>query len=91
MLSIDRALILRPKLMLSEEVSEGLAREVVSPLPEVLQQLKKDGIGVLLAEQNVQACLSTSNRVCVVLGGEIHLREQQKNHGSGAVDKYIEA
>lgn len=89
-LSIARALIVKPKLLLLDEVSEGLAPEVVTILLSVLQQLKKGGVGILLAEQNVKVCLSISDRLYVILGGEIVFRgtvsEALEN---GSVDKYI--
>jgi len=89
-LSIARALIVKPKLLVIDEVSEGLAPEVTTILLSVLQQLKKEGASILLAEQNVKVCLSTSDRVYIILGGEIvfsgTVNEAFEN---GAVDKYI--
>lgn len=89
-LSIARALIVRPKMLVLDEVSEGLAPEVITILVNTFQQLKKEGVGILLAEQSVKVCLSVSDRVAIILGGEVvftgTVGEAVEN---GAVDKYI--
>jgi branched-chain amino acid transport system ATP-binding protein len=90
MLSIARALAVKPLLLLLDEVSEGLAPDVVAELSSVLQDLKREGTGVLLAEQNVQVCLSTSDRIYIILGGEVVFAgEADKAIETGAIDAYI--
>lgn len=89
-LSIARAFVVKAGLIVMDEVSEGLAPEVVTTVLTVLRQLKSEGTGVLLAEQNVRVCLSASDRVYVVMAGRIVFSgtaaEALQN---GTIDKYI--
>jgi ABC-type branched-subunit amino acid transport system ATPase component len=54
MVAIGRALMLRPRLLLMDEPSEGLAPIVVLRLAEAIKTLRATGVGILLAEQNVK-------------------------------------
>lgn len=76
MLAISRALVLRPKLMLLDEPSEGLSpllvREVIARLKEIQRTF---GTTILLVEQNVRAALGISDRVYVMRLGEVVLEE----------------
>jgi branched-chain amino acid transport system ATP-binding protein len=71
MLSIARALVGNPKLMLLDEPTEGLAPMVVSALLESIEKLRNEGRSVLLAEQNVRAAIKVSSRVYVLGDGII--------------------
>jgi len=71
MLAIARALVSNPDLLLLDEPMEGLAPILVRALEERIQELKKTGLTVLLAEQNVQAALRLADRGYVIDDGRI--------------------
>jgi branched-chain amino acid transport system ATP-binding protein len=71
MLSIARALMLNPALLLLDEPSEGLAPMIVQQIIEVLVRLKQEGLAILLVEQNVSAALAVGDRHHVMNKGEI--------------------
>ena len=74
MLTIARTLMGNPELLLLDEPSEGLAPLVVDHLKEQIARLKRDGLTILLAEQNVDFCLDLADRVYVLEKG--HIRYQ---------------
>ena len=76
MLTIARTLMGNPELLLLDEPSEGLAPLVVDHLKEQINRLKRDGLTILLAEQNVDFCLDLADRVYVLEKGHI------RYHGS---------
>jgi branched-chain amino acid transport system ATP-binding protein len=71
MLSIARALMVNPSLMLLDEPSEGLAPLIVRDIIAVVRGLKHEGLAVLLVEQNLQAALAIGDRFHVMNKGEI--------------------
>jgi len=71
MLAISRALLSRPKLMLLDEPSLGLAPQITKSIFETIQRINKAGTTVLLVEQNAQAALKISHRGYVLEVGEI--------------------
>ena len=71
MVAIARALMGRPKLLLLDEPSLGLAPLVVKQMFEIIQQINKEGTTVLLAEQNAFAALHMSDRAYVMERGRI--------------------
>ncbi len=72
MLLLTRALISRPKLMLIDEISEGLQPSVVFRVADVLRSVNRDlGISVLLVEQNLRFALSVADRYAILKLGEI--------------------
>lgn len=73
MLAIGRALMSRPKLLLLDEPSMGLAPIMVQKIFEVICQVKKEGMTVLLIEQNAKLALEVSERGYVLESGEITL------------------
>jgi len=77
MLAIGRALMARPKLMLLDEPSMGLAPLIVDQIFEIIAGLKARGITVLLVEQNAYAALAIADRGYVMETGRISL------HGTG--------
>lgn len=70
MLAVGRALITRPKLLILDEPSLGLAPQAVAGLMRSIQESAASGATVLLIEQNVRAALPISNTVYVASGGE---------------------
>ena len=73
MLAIGRALMARPKLMLLDEPSMGLAPLIVDQIFEIIAGLKRRGITVLLVEQNAYAALAIADRGYVMETGRIAL------------------
>ena len=71
MLAIGRALLLNPRLPLLDEPSQGLALLVVRLVAEVLRGLKKEGVSLLLAEQNAHLTLDLADRVYVLDDGRV--------------------
>ena len=73
MLAIGRALMSEPTLLLMDEPSMGLAPMLVELIFESIKQLNKDGITILLVEQNAKKALKVSNRGYVLQTGTITL------------------
>jgi branched-chain amino acid transport system ATP-binding protein len=71
MLTIARTLMGNPELLLLDEPSEGLAPLVVDHLREQIARLKREGLTILLAEQNVEFALALAERVYVLEKGSI--------------------
>jgi branched-chain amino acid transport system ATP-binding protein len=71
MLSIARALMLNPELLVLDEPSEGLAPLIVEEIVEVLRGLKGEGLAVLLVEQNLRAAFAVGDRHHIMNKGEI--------------------
>jgi len=71
MLAIGRALVNRPRLLMLDEPSFGLAPQVAKEILEALPRLTGQGIAVLLVEQNAQAALQISDRAYVLVGGRV--------------------
>jgi branched-chain amino acid transport system ATP-binding protein len=71
MLTIARTLMGNPELLLLDEPSEGLAPLVVDHLQEQIARLKREGLTILLAEQNVEFSLSLADRVYVLEKGAV--------------------
>ena len=71
MLSIARALMLNPSLLLLDEPSEGLAPIIVKEIVEVLKRLKGEGLAILLVEQNLRTAFAVADRHHVMNKGEI--------------------
>jgi branched-chain amino acid transport system ATP-binding protein len=75
MLAIGRALMSRPKLMLLDEPSMGLAPLMVQKIFEVIRTVAEQGMTVLLVEQNAKLALEVSQRAYVMESGEITLTD----------------
>jgi branched-chain amino acid transport system ATP-binding protein len=73
MLAVGRAMMLRPRLMMLDEPSQGLAPKVVGELYERLAQVHASGTTILLVEQNTTAALKYSHRAYVLEHGRIAL------------------
>lgn len=73
MLTIGRALMSRPKLLLLDEPSMGLAPRLVEDIFEMVIKINREGITMLLVEQNAYIALKTASRAYVMENGEIAL------------------
>ncbi len=71
MLAIGRALMSRPKLLMCDEPSLGLAPVIVKQIFNILQQINKTGVGILLVEQNVKAALGLARRAYIIENGRV--------------------
>ncbi len=73
MLAIARALMSRPKLLLLDEPSLGLAPIVVKQIFQTLRELARNGMTIFLVEQNAHHALKLSDRGYVMVNGQIRL------------------
>jgi branched-chain amino acid transport system ATP-binding protein len=71
MLAIARGLVARPKIMLVDEPTEGLAPLLVQSLTEILREINKRGTTILLVEQTLEVAMALSHRLYVMDQGRI--------------------
>ena len=78
MLAMGRALMAKPKLLLLDEPSMGLAPIMVDKIFEVVEAIARQGVTVLLVEQNASRALQLANRAYVLESGEITMQGDAK-------------
>lgn len=83
MLAIGRALMNRPRLLLMDEPSMGLAPALVDQVFDIIKEIHAEGVSILLVEQNARMALSVASRGFVIAQGEIVL--------SGSGDELLES
>jgi branched-chain amino acid transport system ATP-binding protein len=71
MLAIARALMIDPELILMDEPSEGLAPIMVQHLENIVADLRKDGLSILLVEQNLYTALAVADRIYILETGKV--------------------
>ncbi len=71
MLSIARALLLNPRLLILDEPSQGLAPLIVREVFRIVAQMRAEGISILLVEQNVRMSLEITDDVYVIENGQV--------------------
>lgn len=71
MLAIARGLMTNPDLLLMDEPSEGLAPTIVRDIGSIIAQLKKEGLSILLVEQNLPMALVVSDYAYIISKGRI--------------------
>ncbi len=71
MLAVGRALMIDPQLILMDEPSEGLAPVMVQHLEQIVLGLKREGLSILLVEQNLYSALAVADRVYVLETGQV--------------------
>ena len=77
-LAIARAMMLEPRIILLDEPTEGLMPRMVAQIREIIDVLHKDGVAILLVEQNVPLTLDVSDRVYIMEKGTV------RHHGPAA-------
>jgi branched-chain amino acid transport system ATP-binding protein len=91
MLSIARTLVGNPEILLLDEPSEGLAPIIVEDIAAILKNLKKLGVTILLAEQNMHFCLEVAEEAIIIDRGKSvwngSLKDLQKD--TKTRDKYL--
>jgi len=78
MLAIGRSLMSRPKLLLMDEVSTGLAPKLVLRVMETISQLSNEGLPILLVEQHVEKALKVSQFAYVMENGKIAMKGKSR-------------
>ena len=78
MLAVGRALMSRPKMILMDEPSMGLSPLLVQEIFDIIQEVNRQGITILLVEQNAQMALSISHRAYVLETGHITIEGDAK-------------
>lgn len=71
MLAVARALMSKPRLLLMDEPSLGLAPQVVDQIFDLIEELKSEGISILLVEQNAALALDICDHAVVLANGEV--------------------
>jgi len=91
MLAIARAMMLEPKIILLDEPTEGLMPRMVSQIRHIIHVLRREGVAVLLVEQNVPLTLETSERVYFMEKGQVrHQAVASELHADhDVVHKYL--
>ena len=79
MLAMGRALMAKPKILLLDEPSMGLAPLLVELIFEIIKKLNEEGTTILLVEQNALMALSIAHRGYVLQTGEIILHDSAQN------------
>jgi len=91
MLAIGRALMGRPRLLMLDEPSLGLAPRVVRDILAIVAELRRSGVAVLLVEQNARAALQIADHGCVLETGELVLegRADELARDARVVESYL--
>lgn len=91
MLAIARALMAKPRLLLLDEPSMGLAPIIVREIFSILQSINQAGITILLVEQNVRLALTIASYAYVLEAGRIVLADSGENllHNPGVIAAYL--
>ena len=91
MLAIGRALLSRPKLLLLDEPSMGLAPLVVADIFQVIREISQEGTTILLVEQNVRQALKIADYAYVMETGKIvlHGRADAIRHDPRVMEAYL--
>lgn len=83
-LAIARSLVSRPRYLLLDEPSLGLAPLIVAQIFDIVRELRSEGLGIVLVEQNAVAAMELADRTLLMLSGEI-----RRSAASGSGDEFI--
>jgi len=89
MLALARALVTDPAVLLLDELSMGLAPIVVQRLYEIVAQVAREGISILVVEQFAQAVLGIADRAAIMVNGEITRAGSPSELGSELSSAYL--
>ena len=89
MLTVARGLMQNPDLLLLDEITEGLAPIVVEELGSVINELRKNGVTILLAEQNVNFALAVSNDCYIIEKGKVVYHGATKETPKDVFSRYL--
>ena len=91
MLAIARAMMLEPKIILLDEPTEGLMPRLVTQIHQIIDALHREGVAILLVEQNVPLTLETSERVYFMEKGQVrhHAPAAELHADHEVVHKYL--
>ncbi len=89
MLAVGRAMVARPKLMMMDEPTEGLAPMIVRDIGARLRELTAEGLAVLLTEQNHRIALETSDRAYFIEKGHIVWEGASSEAGEDVIARYL--
>ena len=91
MLAIARAMMLEPKIILLDEPTEGLMPRMVSQIRDIIEALHKEGVAILLVEQNVPLTLDASQRIYIMEKGSVrhHCAASELRVGDAVIQQYL--
>ena len=91
MLAIARAMMLEPKIILLDEPTEGLMPRMVSQIHNIIDVLHREGVAILLVEQNVPLTLEASQRVYIMEKGMVrhHAAASELKVGDAVIQQYL--
>jgi branched-chain amino acid transport system ATP-binding protein len=91
MLAIARAMMLEPRIILLDEPTEGLMPRMVAQIRDIIDVLHKDGVAILLVEQNVPLTLGVSDRVYIMEKGMVrhHASAAALRADAGVIHQYL--
>jgi len=91
MLAIARAMMLEPRIILLDEPTEGLMPRMVSQIRQIIDALHRDGVAILLVEQNVPLTLEASARVYIMEKGAVrhHAAACDLKVGDAVIQQYL--
>jgi branched-chain amino acid transport system ATP-binding protein len=91
MLAIARAMMLEPKIILLDEPTEGLMPRMVSQIRQIIEVLHREGVAVLLVEQNVALTLEVSQRIYLIEKGVVrhHANSAELRVDDTAIHRYM--
>jgi len=91
MLAIARAMMIEPKIILLDEPTEGLMPRMVSQIRQIIDELHREGVAILLVEQNVLLTLEVSQRLYIMEKGAIrhHAAASELKVNDAVVRQYL--
>ena len=91
MLAIARVMMLEPKIILLDEPTEGLMPRMVTQIRNIIEALHKEGVAILLVEQNVPLTLAASQRVYIMEKGMVrhHAPAADLRHDDAVIHQYL--